>query len=320
MYNKELNCRFKHAGRQGRSKNKLRFPRHIINRYEGTHLSMRPKETWPEYRCPWPNMKHVKGLINKFIGKPYSKFLKVWHAKLEHVDARIKSTFDLKRVIDPEQIQHKYYSIKYYIDDNGLIQKYKENRSHKYRYELTKHQRKYNDSVKIPNLGVCRRIDREDYEWARNHSKLNPIRLGEFYVCLDKVTIKIPIYTCCSNLMLKYYRAQDISEFIKDRDFKLEEKKRTLTEIWVPIKTSPWFGNPISRNLQGQYIYVDVPNKYRESAIRDYSVAVSTCDNERAEALKAKIETMPKTNKLNVGYGAFYLFVKRKDIEKAKDT
>ncbi len=318
MYNKALNCRFKHTGRQGRSKHKLRFPRHIINRYEGTHLSMRPKETWPEYRCPWPNMKHVKGLINKFIGKPYNKFLKVWHAKLEHVDARIKNSFSLKRVIDPEPMQHRFYSVKYYIDKNGLIQKYKVEPRRK--YKLTKQQRRYNDNIKIPNLGVCKRADREDNTWARNHSKQNPIMLGEFYVYFADGTVKVPVYTCCSNLMVEYYRAKDLNEFIKDRDFKLEEKKRILTEIWVPIKECPYFGNPISHNLEGQYIFTEVPNKYREMYIREYNIALSIGNVERAETLKMRIARTPKTNKVDIGYGKFYLFVKRKDIEKAKDT
>lgn len=319
MYNKGLNCRSKHSGRQGRTKNKLRFPRHIINRYEGTHLGMHPIDTWSEYKWTWPNMKHVKGLINKFIGKPYNKFLKVWHAKIKSIDERIKSEFNLKRVIDPEPIQHRFYSVKYYIDENGLIQKYKADRRHRYRYELTKHQRRYNDNVKIPNLGVCKRVDREDYAWARNHSKQNPIMLGEFYVYFTDRTVKVPVYTCNSNLMLEYYRAKDLNEFIKDRDFKLEEKKRTLTEIWSPIKECPYFGNPISSSLDGQYIFTEVPNKYREMYIKEYNIALSIGDVERANELEIRIARTPKTNKVDIGYGKFYLFVKRKDIEKAKD-
>lgn len=319
MYNKGLNCRFKHAGRQGRSKNKLRFPRHIINRYEGTHLGMRPREMWPEYRCPWPNMKHVKGLLNKFVGKPYNKFLNVWHAKLKHVDSRIKNPFNLKRVIDPEPMTHRIYSVSYYIDNNGLIQKYKAERRHRYRYELTKHQRKYNDNVKIPNLGICRRADREDHPFARNHSKQNPIMLGEFYVPINNTTIKVPVYTCCSNLMIDYHRARDVNEYVKDKDFKVEQKKRNLTETWVPIKSNPWFGNPISLNLDHQYVFVEVPNKRREMATKEYYIAASLGETEKVEELRIKIARMPRTVNINVGYGNFYLFVKRKDIEKAKD-
>lgn len=317
MYNKALNCRFKHAGRQGRSKHKLRFPRHIINRYEGTHLSMRPKETWPEYRCPWPNMKHVKGLINKFVGKPYNKFLKVWHAKLEHVDARIKDSFSLKRVIDPEPIQHRFYSVRYYIDENGLIQKYKVEPRHKYRYKLTKQQRRYNDSVKIPNLGVCK-YDVSPYNLYK-HGKTNPILLGDFYVALEGNVVKVPVYTCCSQLMIDYHHADNLSKFIEDNDLKLEEKKRQITETWIRIVNHSYFGNSITNNLDHQYIFKEIPNPSRANLIKQLHIAISVGDTEEVDKLRDVITNTPKTKTIDVGYGKFYLFVKRKDIEKAKD-
>lgn len=310
MYNKGLNCRFKHTGRQGRSKNRIGFPRHIINRYEGTHLSMRPKETWPEYRCPWPNMKHVEGLINKFVGKPYNKFLKVWHAKLEHVDARIKDSFSLKRVIDPEPMQHRFYSVKYYIDKNGLIQKYKVE-PRKYRYGLTKKQRRYNDNVKIPYLGVCK-YDVSPYNLYR-HDKTNPILLGEFYVALEENVVKVPVYTCRAQLMIDYYYAKDLDKFVEDRDLKFEEKKRRIVETWIRIVSSPYFGNPITNDLDHQCVFKEIPNPDRANLIRKLYTAGN---EERANELKKLIAKTPKTRTINVGYGKFYLFVKRADYEK----
>lgn len=321
MYNKGLNCRFKHAGRQGRSKNKLRFPRHIINRYEGTHLPMKKTYSgWDEWHGPWINYHHVNGLINKFVGKPYDKFIKVWHAKLKKVSEYIRQTYSLQSRIDLKPTTHRWYSVKFYVDSNGIIRKYPQNVRHRYRSELTKHQRKYNDNVKIPNLGICRRADREDYPFARNHSKQNPIMLGEFYVPIDNTTIKVPVYTCCSNLMIDYHGARDVNEYVKDKDFKVEQKKRNLTETWVPIKSNPWFGNPISLNLDHQYVFVEVPNKRREMATKEYYIAASLGETEKVEELRTKIARMPRTVNINVGYGNFYLFVKRKDIEKAKDT
>ncbi len=317
MYNKALNCKFKHTGRQGRSKNKIRFPRHIINRYEGTHLPMKKTYSgWDDWYGPWINYNHVIGLINKFVNKPYNKFLKVWHAKLKLTSEYIRQTYSLRRIIDMEKVRHKVYSIEFYIDKDGIIRRYEQTSRPRRRSHLTKHQRKYNDNVKIPNLGVCKRADREDYAWARNHSKQNPIMLGEFYVHFDDGTIKIPVYTCCSTLMKDYHCSNNLEKFIEDNDLKLEEKKRRMTETWIPIASSPYFGNPITADLEGQYIFKEIPNPGRASLIRQLNVAIFTYDTKEENDLREIIKKTPETKTIDVGYGKFYLFIKRADYEK----
>lgn len=322
MYNKGLNCRFKHAGRQGRSKNKLRFPRHIINRYEGTHLPMKKTYSgWDEWHGPWINYHHVNGLINKFVGKPYDKFIKVWHAKLKKASEYIRQTYSLQSRIDLKPTTHRWYSVKFYVDSNGIIRKYPQNVRHRYRSELTKHQRKCNDNVKIPNLGVCKNSSPYNYEFLNYHSKQNPIMLGEFYVCFADGTVKVPVYTCCQELMISYYNASNIEDFIRDRDLKYEEKKRNITNTWIPIKRNPWFSNPITKNLDGQHIFVQVPNNSRRRLMETLASAIrNKLDDKDIERLKNTIARTPITETRDIGYGNFYLFVKRKDIEKAKDT
>lgn len=313
MYNKALNCRYAHAGRQGRSKNRLRFPRHIIDRYEGTHLSMKKVHGWCYWHKPWVNHKHVIGLINKFVGKPYDKFIQVWHAKLSTVNEYIKQTYNLERVIDMEMSKHKVYSIKFYVDENGIIRKYKRS-PRRYRFELTKQQRKYNDNVKIPNLGVCK-YDVSPYNLYR-HGKTNPILLGEFYVALEGNVVKVPVYTCCAQLMVDYYRSDNLAKFIEDRDLKIEEKKRRIIETWIRIITSPYFGNYITNNLDHQYIFNEIPNPGRINLINQLSIAISKGNTEEANSLRDLIARTPKTKTVDVGYGKFYLFVKRADYEK----
>jgi len=315
MYNKGLNCRFKHTGRQGRSKNRIGFPRHIINRYEGTHLPMKKTYSgWDDWHGPWINYNHVIGLINKFVGKPYDKFIKVWHAKLKQVSEYIKQTYNLQRMIDLQYCNHRFYSVKFYVDNDGIIRKYKQDRRHRYRYELTKQQRKYNDSVKIPYLGVCK-YDVSPYNLYR-HGKTNPILLGEFYVALDGNVVKVPVYTCCAQLMIDYHCAKDLDKFIEDRDLKLEEKKRRITETWIRIVSSPYFGNSITNNLDHQYIFKEVPNPERARLIRFLNAAISEGNTEEANKLRDIIANTPKTRAVDIGYGKFYLFVKRADYEK----
>ena len=315
MYNKGLNCRFKHTGRQGRSKNRIGFPRHIINRYEGTHLPMKKTYSgWDDWHGPWINYNHVIGLINKFVGKPYDKFIKVWHAKLKQVSEYIKQTYNLQRMIDLTYTNHKWRSVKFYVDTNGIIRKYPQSTRHRYRYELTKQQRKYNDSVKIPYLGVCK-YDVSPYNLYK-HGKTNPILLGEFYVALDGNVVKVPVYTCCAQLMIDYYCSSNLDKFVEDRDLKLEEKKRRIIETWIRIVSSPYFGNSITNNLDHQYVFKEIPNPSRINLIKQLNIAIFTFDTKEENDLRDLIAKTPKTRTIDVGYGKFYLFIKRADYEK----
>lgn len=316
MYNKGLNCRFKHTGRQGRSKNRIGFPRHIINRYEGTHLPMKKTYSgWDDWHGPWINYNHVIGLINKFVGKPYDKFIKVWHAKLKQVSEYIKQTYNLQRMIDLQYCNHRFYSVKFYVDNDGIIRKYKQDRRHRYRYELTKQQRNYNDNVKIPNLGVCK-YDKWPYNLYKG-GKTQPTLLGEFYVALSENVVKVPVYTCCAQLMIDYYHySNDSEKFIKDKDLKFEEKKRRITETWIPIAGSPYFSNPITPNLDHQYVFKEIPNPGRANLINQLSIAISKGNIEEVNKLRDVIANTPKTKTIDVGYGKFYLFIKRADYEK----
>lgn len=313
MYNKALNCRFKHTGRQGRSKNRIGFPRHIINRYEGTHLPMKKTYSgWDDWHGPWINYNHVIGLINKFVNKPYSKFLKVWHAKLKLASEHIRQTYSLRRIIDMEKVRHKVYSIEFYVDKNDIIRRYEQIARPRRRSQLTKYQRKYNDNVKIPYLGVCK-SEYTSYEFLRGHSKTNPILLGDFYVALEGNVVKVPVYTCCAQLMIDYYHSSNLAKFIEDRDLKFEEKKRRIIETWIRIVTHPYFGNSITLNLEGQHIFKEIPNPERADFIRQLYTAGNV---EKENELKDLIAKTPKTKTIDIGYGKFYLFIKRADYEK----
>jgi hypothetical protein len=270
---------------------------------------------WDDWHGPWINYNHVIGLINKFVGKPYDKFIKVWHAKLKQVSEYIKQIYNLQRMIDLTYSNHKWRSVKFYVDTNGIIRKYPQSTRHRYRYELTKQQRKYNDSVKIPYLGVCK-SECTAYEFLRHHSKTNPILLGEFYVALDGNVVKVPVYTCCAQLMIDYHCSSNLAKFIEDRDLKFEEKKRRIVETWIRIVSSPYFGNSITNNLDHQYVFKEIPNPGRISLIDQLSVAISKGNTEEANKLRDLIAVTPKTRTIDVGYGKFYLFVKRTDYEK----
>ena len=246
------------------------------------------------------------------MNKPYNKFLKVWHAKLKLTSEYIRQTYSLRRIIDMEKVRHRIYSIEFYVDKDGIIRRYEQTSKPRPRSHLTKYQRRYNDNVKIPYLGVCK----YDVSNLYRHSKTNPILLGEFYVALERNVVKVPVYTCCSQLMIDYHCSSNLAKFIEDRDLKFEEKKRRITETWIPITSSPYFGNPITANLEGQYVFKEIPNPGRANLINQLSIAISKGNTEEINKLRDIIANTPKTKTIDVGYGKFYLFIKRADYEK----
>ena len=72
---------------------------------------------------------------------------------------------------------------------------------------LSRHQIRYNERVKVPNLGVCRnnpkyqvkksywgRYESDSYlYYGHFHTKMGPILLGKFYVSIDKKVFKLPV-------------------------------------------------------------------------------------------------------------------------------
>ena len=356
MSEKKWTVKHSHHGSRGKlgKKRGTNFPRHAMNHYEGTHLGMR-KRIWSKsnagcvHRYGGAIVKsiYIIGLLNRFVGKPYKDFKFVYDAKIKNlVKNKDVTWWNLEDFLHKEP-KTSYWRQEFYVDKNGLIQRCKLiNRKSIWGPYLTKKQKRFNDRVKIPNIGICR--DNAHYPVPKSswgsyidessyypHNKKNPILLGEFWVVVNKKVLKLPVYTCRSEFHVEYYnyygykydyklKKSVYTSYLdnhKSRDAGINKKREKLVAEWIPIRTR------ISNNLSGQDYWVETENvevSDIKREIHNYKEYIksrpdSPYINEWKKTivdLTNKLEHIPKRKHYNMGYGKFYLYVKQEDFER----
>ena len=349
MSEKKWTLKWTSKGRRGRHHKGKEFPRHATNLYEGTHLSMR-KRIWSKSNpgCVYGRRgcilrkEYIIGLLNRFVGKPFKDFKIVFDAKLRELikDKHNIIWWKLEHFLH-DKPKDCYCYQEFYLDDNGLIQrcKLRKRRSNK----LSKYQIRFNERVKIPDLGICRNNPKYqvkksywgEYEpdncYEAFHTKIEPILLGKFYVVINKKVFKLPVYTCLSKYLVEYanynlYKHVNIPyEQYKypseEKDDKLYKKRLRIIKDWIPIRVYPY------NKLKGQDCWILLNNhridelktsidKYKKLIQKEQfgpNIKIYT-----EEILKAQeeLENIPEKQYYNMGYGKFYLFVKRSDFER----
>ena len=354
MSEKKWTLKLKSRGRRGRHHKGKEFPRHATNLYEGTHLSMR-KRIWSKSNpgCVYGQRgcilrkEYIIGLLNRFVGKPFKDFKIVFDAKLrELIKGRYNIIWWKLEHFLHDKPKDCYCYQEFYLDDNGLIQRCK---LRKRRYnKLSKYQIRFNKKVKIPDLGICRNNPKyqviKSY-WGKyesnnysDHTKTEPILLGKFYVLIDKKVFKLPVYTCLSKYLVEYAEYNpsrydyDLNKYVnipyeqykspsEERDIKLYKKRLRVIKDWIPVRVYP------SSKLMGQDCWVLLNNHRIEelkTSIANYEKLIqeeqssSNIETYKKEILKAyeELENIPEKQYYNMGYGKFYLFVKRSDFER----
>ena len=354
MSEKKWTLKWTSRGRRGRHHKGKEFPRHATNLYEGTHLSMR-KRIWSKShsgsvygkRGCVLRKEYIIGLLSKFVGKPFKDFKIVFDAKLRELikDKHNITWWKLKHFLH-DKPKDCYCYQEFYLDDNGLIQrcKLRKRRSNK----LSKYQIRFNEKVKIPDLGICRNnpkyqviksywgtYESDNYS---DHTKTEPILLGKFYVSIDKKVFKLPVYTCLSKYLVEYaeynpsHYDYDLHKYVnisyeqykspsEERDIKLYKKRLRVIKDWIPVHVYP------SSKLMGQDCWI-LLNNHRinelKTSITNYEKLIqekqfsSNIEIYEKEILKAQeeLENIPEKQYYNMGYGKFYLFVKRSDFER----
>ena len=214
-------------GKRGK-KGGSQYPRHTMNLFEGTHLSMKKKivnkigdlSSGSNYKGVILHSKYIIGLLNKFVGKSYKDFKRVYDNKIKNIK---KYEIRWSRLEDYLHKEPKtcYFKQEFYIDENGLIQRCKLlSRYNIGGPRLTKSQIKYNERVKIPDLGVCRTDpnDRVTKNWfgqydndrfPLHHNKRYPILLGTFWVVINKKVMRLPVYTSNSDYSIEYFNYRE---------------------------------------------------------------------------------------------------------------
>ena len=354
MSEKKWTLKLESKGRRGRHHKGKEFPRHATNLYEGTHLGMR-KRIWSKSNpgCVYGRRgcilrkEYIIGLLNRFVGKPFKDFKIVFDAKLRELvkDKHNITWWKLEHFLH-DKPKDCYCYQEFYLDDNGLIQrcKLRKRRSNK----LSKYQIRFNEKVKIPDLGICRNNPKYQviksywgmYESGNysDHTKTEPILLGKFYVSIDKKVFKLPVYTCLSKYLVEYaeynpsHYDYDLHKYVnipyeqykspsEERDVKLYKKRLRVIKDWIPVRVYP------SSKLMGQDCWILLNNHRIEelkTSIANYERLIqeeqssSNIETYKKEILKAyeELKNIPEKQYYNMGYGKFYLFVKRFDFER----
>lgn len=360
MSEKKWTLKWASSGRRGRSHKGKEFPRHATNLYEGTHLSMRKRiwsksssgYVYSKRGCIL-RKEYIIGLLSRFVGKPFKDFKRVFDAKLREIikDKHNIIWWKLENFLH-DKPKDCYLYQEFYIDNNDLIQRCKLQR--KRSYPLNKRQIRFNKKVKVPDLGICRNnpkyqvkksywglYENDDYS-SNFHTKTDPILLGEFYVVINKKVFKLPVYTCLSEYLIEYANYnprhydynlhkyvtipyEQYKSLFEERDDKLYKKRLQIIKDWIPIHVYPY------NKLIGQDCWVCLSN-YRidelKTSIDNYKKLIQkeqfgpNIKIYTEEILKAQeeLENIPEKQYYNMGYGKFYLFVKRSDFErKAKN-
>ena len=339
-------------GKRGK-KGGSQYPRHTMNLFEGTHLSMKKKIInksgdvfiGSNYQGAILHSKYIIGLLNKFVGKSYKDFKRVYDNKIKNI-----KKYDI-RWSRLEDYLHKepktcYFKQEFYIDENGLIQRCKLlSRYNIGGPRLTKSQIKYNERVKIPDLGVCRTDpnDRVTKNWfgqydndrfPLHHNKRYPILLGTFWVVINKKVMRLPVYTYNSYSSIEYFNYREsfydyktwkyatisFEEYISKYDKIIQKNIKQIVKDWIPVHSK------ISSKCYGQDYWITVENPDIAEYYQEIGICMKIIKNnpESKDEMEAKISeirerinNLPPMATINMGYGKFYLFVKRHDYELA---
>ena len=337
------------CGKKGGSQ----YPRHAMNLFEGTHLSMKKKivnrigdlSSGSNHQGAILHSKYIIGLLNKFVGKSYKDFRRVYDNKIKNIKKYNVYWFKLEDYLNKEP-KTCYFKQEFYIDENGLIQRCKLiSRYNIGGPRLTKSQIRYNERVEIPNLGVCRTDSRcrvikdwceqyNDDEFPIYHNKRYPILLGTFWVVINKKVLRLPVYTYNSDYSIEYFNYREsfydyktrkyvtipFEEYISKYDKIIQKNIKQIVKDWIPVYYK------ISSKCYGQDYWITVENpdiaEYNQEIVKYTKIIENNPESKdemeaKISEIRERINNLPPMATINMGYGKFYLFVKREDYELA---
>lgn len=337
-------------GKRGK-KGGSQYPRHTMNLFEGTHLSMKKKivnkigdlSSGSNRQGAILHSKYIIGLLNKFVGKSYKDFRRIYDKKIKNIKKYNVYWFKLEDYLHKEP-KTCYFKQEFYIDENGLIQRCKLLSRYKIGGpRLTKPQIRYNERVKIPDLGICRTDPRyhvtknwceqyNDDEFPIHHNKRYPILLGTFWVIVNKKVMRLPVYTYNSDYSIEYFNYREsfydyktwkyatisFEEYISKYDKIIQKNIKQIVKDWIPVHYK------ISSKCYGQDCWVTVENpditEYRQEIVKYMKIIENNPESKdemetKISEIRERINILPPMATINMGYGKFYLFVKRHDYE-----
>lgn len=202
----KIDSRVPHKYRGGRRGKGSEFPRRGMNEYEGERLSM-SKHRLSKHKTlsynkgnGWASLheKHIEGLLNKYLNKPFDKMLSEFYAKTKSLRQsgrqRIWETPSYFSH-DVEGFTHRRFvswgEKKYYVDDNGILRLKENHADNAPKTKLTRKQKAYNCQVPVPTFG----LEADQFELLRQKYDTADLFVGEYYAIVDGEVCKVPIYT-----------------------------------------------------------------------------------------------------------------------------
>jgi|GEM_PF-5513311 len=202
----KIDSRVPHKYRGGRRGKGSEFPRHGMNEYEGERLSM-SKHRLSKHRTMsynkgngWASLheKHIEGLLNKYLNKPFDEMLSEFYAKTKSLrQSRRHRTWDTQSyfAFDLDGYTHYRYVTrgekKYYVDANGILrlkEKYTDTTPKK---KLNRKQKAYNRQVPVPTFD----INVHNFLALKLKYNTTDLFVGEYYAIVEGDVRKVPIYT-----------------------------------------------------------------------------------------------------------------------------
>lgn len=349
MSEKKWSCKWTSSGRRGRSHKGKEFPRHTLQYYDGSRLGMR-KRIWSKssmhtvYREGKPALtsKYIIGLLNKYVGKTYEELKFVYDRRTKHLKKYYIRWNKLEDFLHDKPEKNSWRE-SFYVDEDGIIRKVKQKARHK--RTLTKKQWEFNKKVKIPDFGQCRENPRyaATRRWGYAYNDTNyfdiinkmqaPLLLGTFWVNYENRIFKIPVYTCCREIMRDYsnyngwtwVRGKQVhtpfhsshTTWHKPTNDWIKKAIRVEKE-WIPINV---WGLP-----NGQSYIMRLPNYQRvglissiEERIKKLASITNPIEINRLQSSidtdTERLEKMSEMQLYDMGYGRFYTFMKRTDYE-----
>ena len=106
------------SGKKGGSQ----YPRHAMNLFEGTHLSMKKKivnkigdlSSGSNRQGAILHSKYIIGLLNKFVGKSYKDFRRIYDSKIKNIKKYNVYWFKLEDYLHKEP-KTCYFKQEFYI-------------------------------------------------------------------------------------------------------------------------------------------------------------------------------------------------------------
>lgn len=289
MSNKVWSIKYSSYGRRSRYHRGKGFPRTAMKHYEGSHLSMRKRmmsksnfDTAWGYRDgapPYIQHKYIVGLLYKFVGKPYTKFIKAFTDKAKNLLKKygISISF-IDDFLDSGGQLPKYWDPMFHVDGDGIIRK---NAAPTRRRFIPSVLINANRKVQIPDFGKAR----EDQFGPLKEKFRKPLLLGEFYVKIGKEMPKVPVYTLGNP---------------DDKDSK----------DWIKIE--------LQGPKQHQEHLVTEKNDVVEAyqAVLSHLIKNHPEDKTTIAYYEKALHSMPEFITKDLGYGWYYPAVKREEYEK----